>query len=82
MLFEEMMKDEFKAGKAEGKIEGKIEDILEVLADLGSVSDSLKERIRLVQDDQVLNEVFRLARKSGSIGEFQERLDAMLGTDR
>lgn len=78
MLFEEMMKDEFKAGKAEGKIEY----IMEVLADLGSVSDSIQEKLISVQDDQVLHDIFNLARRAGSLEEFQDQLDVLLESNK
>ena len=31
MLFEEMMRDEYKAGKAEGKVEGRVDHLVEMV---------------------------------------------------
>lgn len=82
MLFEEMMKDEFKAGKREGKIEGKIEArfeaIFELLEEIAPVPDSLQEKISSIQDDKILTLLHKKAARCESLDEFIEYLDELL----
>ena len=46
MIFEEMLRDERAEGRAEGRIEGIAGGILDLLGDLGNVSDEVCDRIR------------------------------------
>lgn len=56
---EELMKDELEAKKAEGMIQGraqgKAEGILELLSDLGQVSEDLKAKIMGQKNIDILN---------------------------
>jgi len=82
MLFEEMMKNEYKAGhedgKAEGKLEGKIEDILQLLNARFTVPDTLPERISRITDENVLSKLHIDAAVSASIEDFERELDKHL----
>ena len=58
-------------GKAEGKIEGKIEAILELLNDIGTVPDDLKQTIEAETDANTLSTWHKLAARVESIEEFR-----------
>ena len=73
MLFEEMLKDEFKAGKAEGKIEG----IIDHLSDIGIVSQALEDKLTMVSDRETLRILVKKAARVSSIEEFEEELDKL-----
>ena len=81
MLFEEMLKDEFKAGKAEGKaegkVEGKLEDIKELLTDVGIVPQTLEDKLAMVSDKETLRILHKKAARVSSIEEFEEELDKL-----
>jgi hypothetical protein len=63
-------------GRMEGRIEGKIEDILELLEELGDVPDILRKKIQKQNDTTVLSKWLRLAAKTSSIEEFEEKMSA------
>ena len=81
MLFEEMMKDEYKEGKEAGIKEGitksKIADILSFLNEKGNVSPELKTKIKNLKDEQKLSELVKCAVLAESIEEFEEQLEKM-----
>ena len=93
MLFEEMLNDERTAGiekgrvigREEGRIEGIVmgrkaigsEYILDLLSDLGSVSDDLKEKIESEENELTLKAMHRLAARSESIEMFLNGLKDM-----
>ena len=60
-------------GRIEGKIEGKIEDILELLNDIGTVPDDLKQTIEAETDVNTLSTWLKLAAKVESIEEFRKK---------
>lgn len=69
---DEYVRDEGIAiGKEQGKAEGKAEDILELLADMGCISDELKTRIMDQKDLNVLNSWHKLAARSRTVEEFE-----------
>lgn len=78
MLFEEMMRDEFSAGKAEGKVEGiaegKAESILDLLSEYGPVPEELKSRIRAVSDENILKELLLCAARAESVEAFETEI--------
>ena len=88
MLIEELMKDEYNAGKAEGRAEGKAEGraegqtsfaisaILEFLSELAPVSDNLKSRIESIDDPEALMLLNKKAARVASIEEFEQYLTA------
>ncbi len=79
-------KEEYEDGKAdgrtegriegisEGKISGKAESILELLENIGEISEELKTRIMSEKDLQILSKWLNLAARSESIDVFMERM--------
>lgn len=57
-------------GRAEGKMEGKTEDILDFLADLGPVPDTLKDRILSEKDLNILKKWLKAAARADSVDDF------------
>ena len=66
MLFQEMLRDE----RAEGKAEGKAEYIIDLLEELGSISDELREKIMTEKNLEILDKWHKLAAKAKSMEEF------------
>ena len=81
MLFEEIKREEFRAGKEEGRAEGQVEalynSILDSLSDIAPISDSLKERVSLINDLDVLAALTKKAARAQSISEFEKELTSM-----
>ena len=75
MLVEELMKDEYNAGKAEG-IEALVKVIVGFLSDIAPVSDNLKSRIAAIDDLEVLTSLSKKAARAASIDEFEQELTA------
>ena len=73
MLFEEMLKDEFKAGE----IKGKMEYIIDYLSDVGSVSQALEDKLFMISDKETLRILHKKAARVSSIEEFEEELDKL-----
>lgn len=67
MLFSELLKDEFQAGKAEGLSYA----IIQVLAAYGSVPKNLETKITQVTDSEVLCELLNIATISSTVEEFE-----------
>lgn len=88
MLVEELMKDEYNAGKEAGRAEGKAEgmaegmrtalsdSILGFLSDIETVPDNLKSRIAAIDDLEVLTSLSKKAARAASIDEFEQELAA------
>ncbi len=76
MYLEEMIRLERKDAKEEGRQEGEMvahrENILEILEDLGTVSEKLHSRILSETDIQVLKQMLKLAAKADTMEEFEE----------
>ena len=70
MVLHEMMKRE----RAEGKAEGKAEDIIELLEELGSVSEELRTIIMQETDLNVLLKWLKLAAKAESVEQFKQNM--------
>ena len=70
MIFEEMLREE----RAEGKAEGKAEDILDLLEELGKISEELRNKIKGEKDLETLKKWFKLAAKADSMEEFLEKM--------
>ena len=74
MLTELLMQDERRAGREEGRKEGRIEDrkesILEILSEIGTVPDGLREKIMQEQTMTQLKEWTKLAARVDSIEQF------------
>ena len=85
MIFEEMLRDERAEGRAEGIAEGRAEGLalrlenakstlLLYLKNLGTVQESLCERIEKEEDFEVLKQWTQLAFQSKSLEEFEEKI--------
>ena len=70
MSFQEMLREEYDEGKAEGKAEA----VLNLLEELGEISDDLRVRIISEKDLDVLKRWLKQAVKSESIDEFIEKM--------
>ena len=77
-VFEIVRKDEYEKGHQEGVkegiIEGKVESILELLEDISTIPDKVRERIHNEKDIKVLNSWLKLAAKAESIDEFVSKM--------
>lgn len=60
--------------REQGKAEGKAEDILELLGELGDVSEELKTMIFAQQDLEVLGHWLKLAARAENVQEFTEKI--------
>ena len=70
MLFEELLKEERKAGREEGMAEA----IIVFLSKYGEVPDTLSEKINEEKDMEVLKKWIRLSAKVESIEEFVSKI--------
>jgi predicted transposase/invertase (TIGR01784 family) len=81
MTVEEWIKEERADAKAEGMAEGKLEGIaettLELLEDLGTPSESLRQQIFAITDLQILKKLHSKAAKIQSLEEFEAFLDSI-----
>ena len=70
MIFQEMLREEYDEGKAAGKAEA----VLNLLEELGEISDDLRVRIISEKNLDVLKRWLKQAVKSESIDEFIEKM--------
>ena len=84
MLFEELMKEEYNAGKAEGLELGKAgalaeaaESILELLQEMAPVSENLKNRIQSITVFKDVMQLMAQAAKADSLQAFEKELEKM-----
>ena len=77
MLFEEMLKDEFKAGE----IKGKREDIIDLLSDVGVISQVLEDKLVMISEKETLRILHKKAARVSSIEEFEEELDKLTASE-
>jgi hypothetical protein len=77
-VFEIVRKDEYEKGHQEGVkegvIAGKAEDILELLEDIGTIPEEVREKITGEIDLEILKKWHKLAAKSKSIDEFVSKM--------
>ena len=73
MLFEEMLKDEFKAGK--------IEAIKDLLADVGTIPQTLEDKLVMISDKDIIRTLLKKAAKVSSIEEFEEELNKLTASE-
>lgn len=74
MLLEELLKREYKTGKAEGKVESKIESIIHFLEEKDSISNELKVQIMEQKDMNILEKWLKLAVQADSIEQFEKNM--------
>ena len=70
MLFQEMLREERTEGKAEGILLGKAGDVVELLEELGPISDEVREKIMTEKNLETLGKWLKLAAKAESMEEF------------
>ena len=63
-------------GIAEGKAEGKAESIIEILEEIGSIPDFLKQKISEQKDINILNKWVKLSARAETIDEFIEKINS------
>ncbi len=77
MLFENFeaydVQETRRISRAEGRAEGKAEDILELLEDIGNVSDELKERIMKEKNLEILRKWHKAAARAENLEQFREK---------
>lgn len=73
-LLEEEREESYEAGKTEGKAEGKAESIIELLQDLGTVTEELQSKIFGETDISVLARWLKLAAKAENIEQFRQNM--------
>ena len=74
MLLEQLLKREYKTGKAEGKVESKIESIIHFLEEKDSISNELKVQIMEQKDMNILEKWLKLAVQADSIEQFEKNM--------
>ncbi len=62
--------EEMKQGRSEGMAQGKMEGILEILEELGSIPEEIKNKITSQKDLKVLGKWLKMAAKAESIEQF------------
>mgnify|MGYP007053689199 FL=1 len=76
MLFEELMKEEYNAGKAETI--GNARDILiDLLCEIAPISDCLKRRISSIKEIEAIMQLTVKAAQADSLEAFEEELSKM-----
>lgn len=72
-LYEKVIKEESREeGRAEGKAEGKAESILELLEELGPVSDNLRRKIMEQKNPDTLKRWHKLSAKTETVEAFEK----------
>ena len=73
-VFEIVRKDEYEKEHQEGVIAGKAESVLELLEDIGTIPEEVREKITGEIDLEILKKWHKLAAKSESIDEFVSKM--------
>lgn len=81
-LWDEVRADGVEEGRIEGRIEGKAESIIDILEDVGNVSEELKEFIYSQKDPNELKKMLKLASSSKSVDEFEEKTGILSGSKK
>lgn len=74
LIYEYDEKKQREIEREEGKAEGKAEDIIDLLEELGEVSDELRARIFKETDLDVLRKWHKAAARAETLDEFVEKL--------
>ena len=80
MLIEELMKEEYDAGKAEGKTEalGNAKAVLvDLLSEIAPISDNLKGRVSSIKELEDVMHLTIKAAKADSLDMFEKELEKM-----
>ena len=74
MLFEELMRDEFKAGKKEDRLEV----IIEFLSSVGDVPEELRNKLESIQEIDTLRDLSKKAAHVTSMQEFEAEVNQLI----
>ena len=74
MLFEELMRDEFKAGKKEDRLEVS----MEFLSSVGDVPEELRNKLESIQEIDTLRELSKKAAHVTSVQEFEVEVNQLI----
>ncbi len=74
MQWELLLRDERVAGREEGRAEGRAASILEILQELGEVSEDLRTRILNETNMSTLTLWVKLAAKAESVEQFMQNM--------
>ena len=77
MLFEELMKEEYNAGKAEGQEEVAKIILIELLCEIAPISDNLKGRVSSIKELEDVMHLTIKAAKADSLDMFEKELEKM-----
>ena len=77
MLFKELMKEEYNAGKEEGREEASKSILIDLLCVIEPISDNLRSRILSIEDIEAVMKLTVKAAKSDSIELFEKELSKM-----
>ena len=77
MLIEELMKEEYNAGKAEGQEEVAKSILIELLCEIAPISDNLKGRISSIKELEDVMHLTIKAAKADSLDMFEKELEKM-----
>lgn len=72
----EVMELEKRESRIEGIAEGKAESIIELLEEIGSIPDFLKQKISEQKDINILNKWVKLSARAETIDEFIEKMNS------
>ena len=70
---QKIRREGIKEGKAVGKAEGKAEAILDILGELGDIPLSVRDKIALQKDADILRTWLKLAAKAENIQDFAQK---------
>ena len=74
--YEEGMACGMERGRSEGKAEGKAEDILELLEELGRISEEIRQKILSEKNLEILKKWHKTAAKAESIEQFLSNMQS------
>ncbi len=84
MMVEELLMQEreewIEEGKAIGRLETKVSDISSVLQLKGEVPREMLRKIRLIEDINVLDDIFQYSLRHDSLKEISDYLDGIIAT--
>ena len=72
---EEGIEEGIEKGIEQGKKLGKQNDIIELLDDIGEVSETLKAKIRKEENRDILKNWLKLSAKAETIDEFEKKIE-------
>ena len=72
---EEAKEEGIEQGIEQGKKLGKQNDIIELLDDIGEVSEALKAKIRKEENRDILKKWLKLAAKAETVEEFEKKIE-------